>query len=154
MYYNGELFWQGRKYLGDGKTNNEAEYEGLLHGLQACRELTAKEIKVFGDSKLVAKQIMKEWKISKPHIQRFVDQAYELLARFSSFTIEHVLREDNKEADRLANEAMDSRSSKQNYVGSAHWPILTPPRKEVADHVVGGDDELIATESYHSDISD
>ena len=107
MFWDGKLFWQGRQYLGSGKTNNEAEYSGLLHGLRHCGANIASQISVFGDSKLVVKQVSGEWAVHKPHLQPLMEEAKACLQRFGSFTLSHVLRELNTEADRLANEAMD-----------------------------------------------
>lgn len=113
LYWHGKLFWQGRRFLGI-KTNNEAEYEGLLHGLRyastLCDSMKA-SIVIYGDSKLVIKQVLEEWKVNQPHLKILTDEAKYLLRKFSRFQLRHVLRDGNKMADSLANEAMDEEKS-------------------------------------------
>ena len=121
LYWDGGLFWQGREFIGLGKTNNEAEYGGLLHGLRHCGPNIASHITVFGDSKLVVKQVLGEWRVEKPHLKPLAEEAKAALEEFGSFQLLHVLRDGNKEADRLANEAMDERRS-WNTVIEANCP--------------------------------
>jgi ribonuclease H / adenosylcobalamin/alpha-ribazole phosphatase len=89
-------------------TNNVAEYSGLVAGLTAARDLGAAQVDVRMDSKLVVEQMSGRWQIKHPPLQTLADQARELVAGFDRVTFEWIPRERNKDADRLANEAMDA----------------------------------------------
>lgn len=88
-------------------TNNVAEYQGLIAGLAAAAELGADEVEVRMDSKLVVEQMTGRWKIKHPGLRPLAAQAAGLVRRFRSVGWQWVPRERNREADRLANQAMD-----------------------------------------------
>ena len=94
------------EYLGH-QTNNYAEYQGLLAALDYALQHGPKALKVIGDSELLVKQIRGEYKVKSPALQDLYQQAKSRIARLDWFSIQHVLRERNHEADRLANLAMD-----------------------------------------------
>jgi ribonuclease HI len=94
------------EYLGR-QTNNYAEYNGLLAALGYALEHGHKALKVVSDSELLVKQIRGQYKVKNPSLQELHRRARELIAKLDWFSIEHVLRESNREADRLANAAMD-----------------------------------------------
>jgi ribonuclease HI len=94
------------EYLGR-QTNNYAEYNGLLAALGYALEQGYKALKVVSDSELLVKQVRGEYKVKSPSLQELNRHARELIAKLDWFAIEHVLRESNREADRLANAAMD-----------------------------------------------
>jgi ribonuclease HI len=94
------------EYLGH-QTNNYAEYHGLLAALDYALMHSHKALKVIGDSELLVKQIRGEYKVKSPALQDLYQQAKEKIAKLEWFVIQHVLREKNHEADRLANFAMD-----------------------------------------------
>lgn len=98
----------GKKFLGTS-TNNQAEYQALLYGLQDAQKLNIQKIDVFMDSELVVKQISGEYRVKNPDLQPLYQKALSALASFELWTITHVRREKNMEADRLANQAMDRR---------------------------------------------
>ena len=89
-------------------TNNEAEYQGLLHALKAASELGFESIHIRSDSELMVKQIKGEYRVKAENLKPLFTTARERLAGFSKWTIEHVRREKNKRADQLANLAMDA----------------------------------------------
>lgn len=92
-------------------TNNVAEYNGLLAGLQAVAELDPNAIvEVRMDSKLVVEQMSGRWKIKHPDMRELAMQAREILP-FGNVTYTWIPREDNKHADALANEALDTHLS-------------------------------------------
>eukprot|EP00199_Chlamydomonas_sp_CCMP681_P005419 CAMPEP_0119106374 /NCGR_PEP_ID=MMETSP1180-20130426/4081_1 /TAXON_ID=3052 ORGANISM="Chlamydomonas cf sp, Strain CCMP681" /NCGR_SAMPLE_ID=MMETSP1180 /ASSEMBLY_ACC=CAM_ASM_000741 /LENGTH=248 /DNA_ID=CAMNT_0007091693 /DNA_START=185 /DNA_END=931 /DNA_ORIENTATION=- len=95
-----------------GCTNNEAEYSGLLMGLQACVALGICVGQVAGDSKLCVMQVTGKWAVRAPHLATYVQKAkalmHALTARSPSLQLVHVLREHNQEADRLSNVAVDA----------------------------------------------
>ena len=97
------------KYLGHA-TNNVAEYQGLLAALDYAIEHNCRHLKVITDSELLARQINGQYKVKNPNLKVLYDRARTLIAQFDAFRIEHVRREHNREADRLANEAMDAAS--------------------------------------------
>jgi ribonuclease HI len=94
------------EYLGH-QTNNYAEYNGLVAALGYALEHGHKALKAVSDSELLVKQIRGEYKVKSPSLQELNRYARELIAKLDWFSIEHVLRESNREADRLANAAMD-----------------------------------------------
>jgi len=94
------------EYLGR-QTNNYAEYSGLLAALSYAIKHGFKALKVVSDSELLVKQITGEYKVSSPTLKELNAQAMKLIDQLECFEIKHVLREKNKEADRLANLAMD-----------------------------------------------
>jgi ribonuclease HI len=94
------------EYLGR-QTNNFAEYSGLLAALHYALRHGFKALKVISDSELMVKQINGQYKVSSPTLKELHEQALKLIDQLECFEIKHVLREKNREADRLANLAMD-----------------------------------------------
>jgi len=100
----------GYEYLGDGVTNNEAEYSGLINGLKAAIKRQYLSLHIRGDSKLIINHLNKVW--SAKVTAQLYEEALNLLKNCVKFTAEHVPRNENKHADRLANTAMTSKTSK------------------------------------------
>jgi ribonuclease HI len=98
-------------YLGRA-TNNVAEYQALLHALRWALAQGAGRIEVCSDSELVVRQLEGRYRVKHPDMLRLHREARELLARFAEVHIRHVPRERNRDADRLANRALDERASK------------------------------------------
>jgi len=94
------------EYLGH-HTNNYAEYQGLLAALRYASEKQITALKVVSDSELMVRQMKGIYKVRHPELRKLYDQAQQLARRLEHFEIRHALREHNKTADRLANEAMD-----------------------------------------------
>lgn len=94
------------KYIGE-TTNNIAEYTALVHGLEEALMLKADEVVINMDSELVAKQISGDYKVKNVDIKPLFERALGILRKFSSFEIKRIDRSKNKEADRLANKAMN-----------------------------------------------
>ena len=94
------------KFLGEA-TNNYAEYQGLLAALEYAINHGHPRLRVMTDSELMARQISGQYKVRSPDLKPLHDKARGLIARLESFSIRHVYREQNREADRLANQAMD-----------------------------------------------
>ncbi|MBE7410660.1 MAG: ribonuclease HI family protein [Leptospiraceae bacterium] len=88
------------------KTNNEAEWKSLIAGLEKVIELGEKKISVFMDSELVVRQVSGIYKTKKPHLKKMKDIVDNLIIKFDSFQIQHILREKNFRADELANLAL------------------------------------------------
>ncbi len=100
------------RYLGH-KTNNEAEYWALLLGLREAKRLGGKFLRIFTDSELVERQIKGIYRVRDSNLKALHGTVLQNLKAFSSFEIKSIPREENKEADRLANEAIQRRMAKE-----------------------------------------
>jgi len=106
------------EFIGEG-TNNEAEYKAVIFALKKYKALLGKEtikragIEVRSDSELLIKQLNGEYKISEPRIQKLFIEVWNLKVDFGNIKFVQIPREENKQADRLANEALDSQTKKQ-----------------------------------------
>jgi ribonuclease HI len=98
-------------YLGRA-SNNVAEYQALIHALQYALAQGAAQVRVFSDSELVVRQIGGQYRVKHPDMLPLHRQASLLLSRFRDAKVSHVRREQNKDADRLANQALDEKASK------------------------------------------
>jgi ribonuclease HI len=97
-------------YLGQA-TNNVAEYQALLHALRYALERGTREVEVYSDSELLVRQLSGRYRVKNPGLQPLFREANALLARFARSRVTHVPRERNREADALANRAVDERGS-------------------------------------------
>ncbi|MGH2973592.1 MAG: ribonuclease HI family protein [Solirubrobacterales bacterium] len=88
-------------------TNNVAEYKALLLGIERAAALGARELELVGDSELIVKQVKGEYKVKDATMRELHARVKEALRDFDSWSIRHVRREHNGEADRLVNEALD-----------------------------------------------
>jgi ribonuclease HI len=102
----GEVLAERVRLLGTA-TNNVAEYEALLLGLQAARELGATRVHVVGDSELIAKQVTGAYKVKHETLRPLHRAALDALGRFEEWSIETVPRARNARADALLNAALD-----------------------------------------------
>ena len=94
------------KYLGEA-TNNNAEYNALIYGLEEVKNLGADDLIVNLDSELVVKQISGEYRVKNADIKPLFEKAIAALKNFKSFEIKHIDRSENKEADKLVNKAIN-----------------------------------------------
>ena len=92
-----------------------AEYQALLHGLRYALHRGARRVLVFSDSELVVRQIAGPYRVKHPAMIPLHREALALMRRFDEVRVTHVRREQNKDADRLANRALDEKSSKLEY---------------------------------------
>lgn len=97
-------------YLGRA-TNNEAEYAALLAALERLAELGVAEVSVFSDSELLVFQMNGQYKVKANNLRPLWNAARQLAGSFRRFSMQHIPRLANREADGLANEAMNSRRS-------------------------------------------
>ena len=104
-----EILAEISEYLGE-QTNNVAEYSALLMALQRAKELEAESVHCKLDSELIVKQMKLEYKVKNLVLQKYFVKIWNLRQQFQSVTFEHIRREFNKEADKLANDAMDKAS--------------------------------------------
>lgn len=98
----GEVVLSGAEYIGKA-TNNVAEYRALLRGLEAALDQGANNLCIRSDSELLIRQLTGQYRVRQPHLKTLHREAARLLARLGWYRLEHVPREDNREADRLAN---------------------------------------------------
>jgi ribonuclease HI len=122
------------RYLGH-KTNNEAEYLALLLGLGEAKRLGARHLRAFTDSELVERQIKGLYRVKDPDLRSLHGRVIQHLKEFSSFKIESVSRKENKEADRLANQAIERRRVKEKSKGETRRrgdgrPSSRPERRD------------------------
>ncbi len=92
-------------------TNNVAEYRALLAGLEIAQKAGAQELEVLADSELLVKQVRGEYRVKNEGLKPLHQEAMERLRRFSRVSVRHVRREENAEADRLVNKALDEATS-------------------------------------------
>ena len=107
---DGELVCTGGRFLGVA-TNNVAEYEALIWGLENARACGFSSITVFADSELLVKQLNGQYKVKNAGLKPLHARASALLREFTNAEVRHVRREMNAAADALANAAMDERAT-------------------------------------------
>jgi ribonuclease HI len=98
-----------KKYIGRS-TNNVAEYFGLIAALDYAQTHDLRSLQVESDSELLVKQMRGQYRVKSPELQPLFERAKKMSQSLSSFRIHHVYREQNREADALANEALDETS--------------------------------------------
>jgi ribonuclease HI len=103
----GEVLQEWGEYLGL-QTNNVAEYSGLLAALDYAVEKKYPSLKVLSDSELLVRQMHGQYKVKNSALRELFGRAQALVRRLQQFSVEHVPRDRNKEADRLVNQVLDS----------------------------------------------
>jgi len=114
MTPDGRVVEELQKYLGE-TTNNVAEYQGLLAALEYALAHHVEKVKVFSDSELLVRQILKQYKVKSGGLRPLYDRAQEMIARLPAFRIQHVRRKENREADRLVNKALEDHNAPQRH---------------------------------------
>src|SRR5216110_593081 len=107
----GEIVAKLKKYIGRF-TNNVAEYYGLIAAMDYAQSHGVRAIRVESDSELLVKQMRGQYKVKSEDLRPLFERAQKMSKAFDSFRIEHVYREQNREADVLANEALDETEGK------------------------------------------
>jgi ribonuclease HI len=105
----GEILAELAEYLGN-QTNNFAEYSGLLAALEYAVREKYPSLKVLSDSELLVKQMKGQYRVKNPGLLELYERARALVRKLEHFSIDHVLREYNRDADRLVNQVLDSRA--------------------------------------------
>ena len=103
---NGDILEEHGERIGRA-TNNVAEYRALLLGIERATAIGADEVELIGDSELIVKQVKGEYKVKDATMRELHAEVKQALRGFDSWSIRHVRREHNAEADRLVNEALD-----------------------------------------------
>eukprot|EP00612_Vaucheria_litorea_P007232 CAMPEP_0171479082 /NCGR_PEP_ID=MMETSP0946-20130122/5179_1 /TAXON_ID=109269 /ORGANISM="Vaucheria litorea, Strain CCMP2940" /LENGTH=167 /DNA_ID=CAMNT_0012009877 /DNA_START=180 /DNA_END=680 /DNA_ORIENTATION=- len=106
-----ESIFEASIYLNDHSTCNEAEYAGIIYGLEAALKLGVKKLVIEGDSMLVVKQLLGSYKVKAKKLMPLHQRAESLLSKFSDFKIVHIERSLNSKPDLLANRAMDHKKT-------------------------------------------
>jgi ribonuclease HI len=94
-------------------TNNQAEYEALLRGLQYLKEARAISVKIYGDSELVIKQLNGQYECRNDILRNYYEECKEILKSFQLVILQHIPREHNEEANRLAQSASGYRENQE-----------------------------------------
>ena len=101
-----EILAEISEYIGE-TTNNQAEYRALVAAINKAVTMEVEEVDFFLDSELVVKQLRREYKVKNKDLAPLFVQVYNASMNFKKVTFTHIRREFNKEADKLANLAMD-----------------------------------------------
>ena len=107
---DGEVLEERAELIGNA-TNNVAEYRALLLGIELARALGADEVELIGDSQLIVRQVKGEYRVKDPGLKPLHAEVRDALGGFKDWSIRDVRREQNADADRLVNEALDARAS-------------------------------------------
>lgn len=107
---SGNVLACARRFLGEA-TNNVAEYNALILGLERAGELGADALEIRADSELIVRQMRGEYRIRNEALRALAARAHALAAGFRSVRYVHVRREENRRADRLANDAINGAKS-------------------------------------------
>jgi ribonuclease HI len=145
----GKVLGELSEFLGT-HTNNFAEYSALLAALEFAISNSHKSLRVVSDSELMVKQIKGQYRVNSPELRPLYEEAKRRIGRLDHFQIQHVLREKNRHADRLANVAMDRGMGRAPAASPAAVPAPSPPApskgimlrglvKNGVVHVLGGE---------------
>ena len=104
---DGEVLEEHGELIGEA-TNNVAEYRALLLGIERARELGASELELVGDSELIVRQVLGDYRVKQEGLRPLHAQVREALREFETWSIRHVRREENEAADALVNATLDA----------------------------------------------
>ena len=105
----GKILKEYSRYLGEA-TNNQAEYEAVIFALQKAKQLKIKNVELRVDSELIGKQLLGKYKIKDADLQPLFIKAWNLRLDFEKVDIKIIPREQNKKADKLVNQELDSKN--------------------------------------------
>jgi ribonuclease HI len=143
----GKVLAELSQYLGK-QTNNFAEYSALLAALEFAIAQGHRSLRVVSDSELMVKQMKGQYRVNSPELRPLYEEARRRVPQLEHFQIQHVLREKNRHADRLANLAMDRGMGRASAANPAPAPAPPSPSKAVmlrglvkggVVHVLGGE---------------
>ncbi|MGA8937666.1 MAG: ribonuclease HI family protein [Acidobacteriaceae bacterium] len=121
---SGTVLAELSEFLGN-RTNNFAEYSGLLGCLQWVLDHKRSRLRVVSDSELMVKQIQGKYKVNSPDLRPLWQEAQRRIAKLERFEISHALRHKNKAADQLANDAMDRGTGRSRVTSEPAQPVKT-----------------------------
>jgi ribonuclease HI len=143
---SGKIVARLSEFLGR-QTNNFAEYKGLLAVLAWARDHGARRMRVVSDSELMVKQMKGQYKVASPSLRPLWEEAKRLAGKLERFEMRHTLRGGNKEADQLANDAMDKGMGRQpgvpvaaasDSIAGRPIPVRKPPSPNAPKQVIEG----------------
>jgi ribonuclease HI len=111
IFQGGNILLEHGERLPRPTTNNVAEYTALVKALEKAAELRATVVKVRSDSELLVKQMNGQYRVKNENLLALYQEARRLSQHFADVSVRHVYREQNQDADRLCNEALDGRAS-------------------------------------------
>src|SRR5882762_3158058 len=120
----GQVVAKLKKYIGRS-TNNVAEYYGLIAALDYAQQHSIRALRIESDSELLVRQMRGQYKVKSPELRPLFERARKMAQGFDTFKIDHVYREQNAEADALANEALDETSGRRRL--TPVWPLRPCP---------------------------
>ncbi|GBD35275.1 14.7 kDa ribonuclease H-like protein [bacterium HR36] len=103
---DGQLLLEEKQFVGK-TTNNVAEYLALLHALRRAAQMGARRLHIFSDSELLVRQMTGVYQVRDPKLRQLYEQAQELVRQFEEVRLTHVPRKQNRQADKLCNQALD-----------------------------------------------
>lgn len=106
LYRGTEQIAEGARYLGEA-TNNQAEYAALIDGLKKVAALGERNVDVYMDSELIVNQMRRTYRVKDAALGKLFIQAWNIVQGLGRVTFSHIPREENSEADRLVNQAID-----------------------------------------------
>ena len=121
----GEVVARLKKYIGQN-TNNVAEYYGLIAALDYAQSHGIRAFRIESDSELLVKQMRGQYKVKSADLRPLFERARKMAQGLESFRIDHVYREQNREADALANQALDETSKSAG--GATNTADNAPPK--------------------------
>ena len=126
----GQVVAKLKKYIGRS-TNNVAEYYGLIAALDYAQQHAIRALRIESDSELLVRQMLGQYKVKSPELRPLYERARKMVQTFDTFKIDHVYREQNAEADALANEALDETSGRPTApkLDATSTRPQPPPRK-------------------------
>jgi ribonuclease HI len=127
----GEIVARLKKYIGQN-TNNVAEYFGLIAALDYAEAHNIRALRVQSDSELMVKQMRGQYKVKSEELRPLFERAKKMVGSLEMFRIDHVYREQNREADALVNQALDETSRGGSASASASGSASTEKRAAAA----------------------
>jgi len=128
--HDGETVLEENGLLGQ-TTNNVAEYMALLRALARARDLKASRVLIRSDSELLVKQMNGQYRVRNENLVPLHREAQQLARQFKLVGFSHVRREENRDADRLCNEALDGRGIGTQAPAAGHRQSGKPPRMDI-----------------------
>ena len=116
-------------------TNNQVEYEALLFGLEFLQSMGMKHVEAFGDSLLVVQQVSKVCQCYNGAFNAYLDKCLDIISYFDEFVIRHIPREDNEEANALAQQASGYNVTKKYF--NIRKPMRIKAESLVLNELVG-----------------
>jgi ribonuclease HI len=116
-------------------TNNQAEYEALLFGLELLNYMGVKHVKAFGDSQLIVQQVLEEYQCFDGTLNSYLEKCWGIIHSFDEFSIQHISRVENHRANNLAQDASGYRIKRGRFHNTENLITCAGPIPQVADRL-------------------